>query len=54
MFLQGVLKNEFGQVYEAIFKGVKSPCELIFCILGIEKGDLDEITCKVLNRRMAL
>jgi hypothetical protein len=33
--LLGVLKCDFGEVDEAIFEGVKRPCELIFCIQGI-------------------
>jgi hypothetical protein len=39
------LKNEFGEVDvdEAMFQGVERPCELIFCILGIERSHLDEV-----------
>jgi hypothetical protein len=37
------LKNDFGEFDEAMFKGVKRLCELIFCILVIEKSDLDEV-----------
>jgi hypothetical protein len=36
-------KNDFVEVDEAIFQGVQGPCEHIFCILGIEKSDLDEV-----------
>jgi hypothetical protein len=38
--LLDVFKNEFN---ESIFQGVERQCELIFCILVIEKSDLDEI-----------
>jgi hypothetical protein len=38
----GRLKKDFGEVDDAIFKGVKRPLELNFCILSIEKSDLDE------------
>jgi hypothetical protein len=38
-----VLKNDFGEVDEAIFQGIERPNELIFSILGIEKSDLDEV-----------
>jgi hypothetical protein len=34
--LLNVLKNDFGEVDEAMFEGVERPFELIFCILGIE------------------
>jgi hypothetical protein len=37
----GVLKYNFGEDDEAMFQGVERPCELIFCILGIKKSDLD-------------
>jgi hypothetical protein len=33
----GVLKNEFGEVDEAIFQGVERTCEHIFGIQGIKK-----------------
>jgi hypothetical protein len=33
--LLGVLKNDIGEVDEAMFQGVYRPCELIFCIQGI-------------------
>jgi hypothetical protein len=36
------LKKDFVEVDEAMFQGVERPCELIFCILGIEKSYLDE------------
>jgi hypothetical protein len=35
-----VLKNDFGEVYEAMFQGFERPCELIFCIQVIEKKRL--------------
>jgi hypothetical protein len=38
-----VLKGDFCNVGEAIFEGVERPCELIFCILGIQKRDLEEL-----------
>jgi hypothetical protein len=41
--LLDVLKNEFGEVDEAMFQGVERPCEPIFCIQGIEKSYLDEV-----------
>jgi hypothetical protein len=40
--LQDILKNDFGKVDEVIFQGVERPYDLIFCILGIGKIDLDE------------
>jgi hypothetical protein len=46
-----VLKNISREVDEAMFQDIKRPCELIFCILGIEKSDLDEV---VLSSTMAL
>jgi hypothetical protein len=36
-------KNDFGEVDDAIFQGVENPCELIFCILGIEESYLCEV-----------
>jgi hypothetical protein len=30
-------------VDEAMFEGIERRCELIFCILVIEKSDLDEV-----------
>jgi hypothetical protein len=38
----GSLKNDFGEVDETIFRSVFSTYELIFCILGIEKFEMDE------------
>jgi hypothetical protein len=38
-----VLKNDFGEFDEVMFLGVERPRELIFCILVIEKSDLDEV-----------
>jgi hypothetical protein len=37
------LKNVFGEVDEEIFEVIVRPYELIFCILSIEKSDLDEV-----------
>jgi hypothetical protein len=37
------LANDFGEFDEAMFQGVERPYELIFCILSIEKSDLDEV-----------
>jgi hypothetical protein len=51
--LLNVLKNDRG-VDEAIFESVERPCELIYCILGIEKREVDEVAFHVLSRRMAL
>jgi hypothetical protein len=34
--LLNVLKNDFGEVDEAMFEGIEGPFEPIFCILGIE------------------
>jgi hypothetical protein len=34
-----VLRNDFAEVDEAMFQGVQRQCELIFCILGVEKSD---------------
>jgi hypothetical protein len=31
------LKNDFGEINEAMFQGVEGPYELIFYILGIQK-----------------
>jgi hypothetical protein len=36
-------RNDFVEVDEAIFHCVERPCELIFCILCIEKIVLDEV-----------
>jgi hypothetical protein len=38
-----VLKNDFGEEDEAMFQGVERLCELIFCILGMEKSDLKSL-----------
>jgi hypothetical protein len=35
--------RKLGEVDEAMFQGVERPCELIFCILRIEKSYLDEV-----------
>jgi hypothetical protein len=37
-----ILENDFGDVNEAMFQRVGRPHEHIFCILRIEKRDLDE------------
>jgi hypothetical protein len=37
------LKNDFGEVDEAMFQGVDRQCEPIFCILDIEKSDFYEV-----------
>jgi hypothetical protein len=36
--LLDVLKYDFGEVDEAMFQVVERPCDLIFCIMGIEKA----------------
>jgi hypothetical protein len=36
----GRLKKDFGDVDEAMFKGVKRPHDIIYCIVGIEKSDV--------------
>jgi hypothetical protein len=41
--LLDVLKNDFVEVDEAMFHGVERSCEIIFCILGIEESDLDQV-----------
>jgi hypothetical protein len=38
----GRLKNEFGEVDEVMSQGAEKLCELIFCILGIERSDLEQ------------
>jgi hypothetical protein len=35
-----VLKNDIGEFDEAMFQGVESQFEIIFCILGMEKATL--------------
>jgi hypothetical protein len=37
------LKNDFGEVDNAMFHGVKRPYEPIFCKLIIEQKDLGEV-----------
>jgi hypothetical protein len=39
----GSLKNVFGDVNKPMYQGIERPCEIIFCILGIEKSDLDVV-----------
>jgi hypothetical protein len=34
--LLDVLKCDFGVVYEEVFEGDEKPCEIIFCIMGIQ------------------
>jgi hypothetical protein len=41
--LLDVLKCDFVEVDEEMFQGVERPCEIICCILGIQKSDLDEV-----------
>jgi hypothetical protein len=36
----GRLRNDFGNVDEAMFQGVEKPREIILCIQGFEKSDL--------------
>jgi hypothetical protein len=43
IYLLDVLKNDFGEVDEAMIQGVERPYELIFCILSIVKSVLNEI-----------
>jgi hypothetical protein len=43
------LKNDFREVDEAMFQGVERPCKLIFCILVINKSDLDEFACDLIR-----
>jgi hypothetical protein len=38
-----VLKNDLVEVDEVMFQGIESPCELLFCLLGIGKSDLDKV-----------
>jgi hypothetical protein len=38
-----VLKWEFDEVDEVMFHEVERPFQLIFCILGTQKSDLDEV-----------
>jgi hypothetical protein len=37
------IKNESAEFDEAMFQFFEMPCELIFCILGIEKSYLNEV-----------
>jgi hypothetical protein len=40
----GRLKNDFGEVDKVDkIQGIEKPWEIIFCIPGIEKSDLDEV-----------
>jgi hypothetical protein len=38
-----VLKIDFGEFDEAMYRGVKMSYEIILCILSIEKSELDEV-----------
>jgi hypothetical protein len=38
-----LLKNDVGEVDDAMFEGDERPCELIFSILGIEISEMDEV-----------
>jgi hypothetical protein len=38
-----MLKNDFADVDEAMFQGIKRQREIIFYILSIEKSDFDEV-----------
>jgi hypothetical protein len=42
MCILHILECEF-EVEEAMLQGDERPCELIFCVLGIQKSDLDEV-----------
>jgi hypothetical protein len=37
----GRLKNDYVEVDGAMYEGVERPCELISCILDIQKNELD-------------
>jgi hypothetical protein len=39
----GVLKFDFAKVNGAMLQGVERPSEHIFCILGIQKSDMEEV-----------
>jgi hypothetical protein len=41
--LLDVLGNDLVEVDEDMFRVVKRPCELIFCIMVIERSDLDDV-----------
>jgi hypothetical protein len=38
-----VLKNDFGEFVEAMILVVETPCEPIFCFMGVEKSELVEV-----------
>jgi hypothetical protein len=38
-----LLKKDIVEVDEVMYQGIQRPCELIFCILGVEKIDLEEV-----------
>jgi hypothetical protein len=54
MCLLHVLKDDIDDFEEAMFQGVEMPCEIIFCIQGIEKSYIDGRLSDVSSRRMAL
>jgi hypothetical protein len=43
IWLLDVLKHDIGEFDEEIFQCVPRPCELIFCILGLKRNDLEEV-----------
>jgi hypothetical protein len=51
--LLDILKNDFGEVDEAIFQGVERPWEFISCILGFKKPLGPSYLRAVLSRHMA-
>jgi hypothetical protein len=50
-----VLKNNFVEVYEAVFQSVQMPFQIIFYVLNVEKSDFYEVALSdVFKSRMAL
>jgi hypothetical protein len=45
----GRLKNDFGEVEEAMFQSVERTSEVILCILSFEKMKVEEVFFKKLN-----
>jgi hypothetical protein len=43
MCLLYILECDFDEVEEAMLQGVERPCELIFCILCIQRKDMDVV-----------
>jgi hypothetical protein len=41
--MRDFLKNDIGEDDDAMFQNVERPWEPFFCILVIEKSDLDEV-----------